>query len=261
MMLRDETTASNSSRSIERGVRVLEALSKAEREISLAELSQNASLNQSTVYRILSTYKKFGYVEQNKQSSKYRLGPVVLSLSNAYTRSNNIQSLVIEELTNLRNYCGETIHYAVRSGNEVVYVEKIQGVHPVGVLSNAIGQRNPLHCTAVGKALLAWLPEETLEQVVKDYIFTSRTLNSITEPQSFIEELKSVKRNGYAENREEIEIGVRAIAAPVFDRAGVVGAVSITGPAARMSEIVEQLDLVSKLLETCTRIGTFMFHV
>ncbi len=260
-MLIDEIPSSKSSRSIERGIRVLEALSKAEREISLAELSQNAQLNQSTVYRILTTYKKFGYVEQNKQSSKYRLGPIVLSLSDAYMRTNNIHALVIEELTKLRDYCGETVHYAVRSGNEVIYVEKIQGVHPVGVLSNAIGQRNPLHCTAVGKALLAWLPEGTLEEVIKQYPFSSRTLNSIVDRQYFLEELKIVKRNGYAENREEIEIGVRAIAAPVFDRAGVVGAVSITGPVARMSEIIVQLNLVKELQETCARIGKFMFHV
>lgn len=259
-MISDEIPSSKSSRSIERGVRVLEVLSKAEREISLVELSQNATLNQSTVYRILTAFKKYGYVEQNKQSSKYRLGPMVFSLSHAFMRSNNIHALVIEDLTKLRDYCGETVHYAVRSGNEVVYIEKIQGIHPVGVLSNAIGQRNPLHCTAVGKTLLAWLPDEMINEIINNYPFVSRTPKTIVDPLSFIEELQRVRLNGYADNQEEIEIGVRAIAAPVFDQAEIVGAVSVTGPVIRLSEIMVQLDLVQRLKETCDMISKFIIH-
>ncbi len=259
-MKSEEIPSSKSSRSIERGVQVLEALSKAEREISLIELSQNTDLNQSTVYRILTAFKKYGYVEQNRQSSKYYLGPKVISLSYSFMQLKNIHTLVIDELTKLRDYCGETVHYAVRSGNEVVYVEKIQGVHPVGVISNAIGQRNPLHCTAVGKVLLAWLPDEMIHKIVAQYHFVSRTSNTIVDPKIFIEELRSVRIKGYAENNEEIEIGVAAIAAPVFDRTEIVGAVSVSGPVTRLYEIVIQLDLAQKIKSTCTMISRFMTH-
>lgn len=256
----DDKPSSKSSRSVERGIRVLDALSKAEREISLAELSHNVDLHQSTVYRILTAFKKFGYVDQNNQNSKYRLGPMVFSLSDSFMRANEIHDLVFEELTKLRDYCGETVHYAVRSGNEVVYVEKIQGIHPVGVLSNSIGQRNPLHCTAVGKTLLAWLPVDVLEKIIEQYPFTPRTPYTIVDPQFFLEELGKIKATGYAENREEIEIGVAAIASPVFDRAGVVGAVSITAPVGRLSEIMDKQDMVGKLIETCAMVSTYMIH-
>lgn len=246
------------SRSIERGMKVLDGLSKAGHEISLSELSNNVALNQSTVYRILTTFKEYGFVEQRKKTSEYRLGPMVLSLASSYMRSLNIREVVFEELTDLRDFTSETVHYAVRSGNEVIYVEKIQGIHPVGTISNTIGQRAPLHSTAVGKSLLAWLPQETLKEIIQNYQFTKVTQFTITDPETFFIELAKVKAEGFSHNRQEAEIGLAAIASPIFGAEGVVGAISITGSTSRIEEIIESLNIKEKLKETCNRISTIM---
>lgn len=249
---------SNNSRSIERGLLILGVLAQCGGEITLLELSNRVELNQSTVYRILSTFKKFNYVEQNKSNNKYRIGPAVLALSSGYLRSVNARDAVIQILTGLRDFCGETIHYAVRSGNELIYVEKIQGLHPIGLIATTMGERAPLHCTAVGKSLLAWLPAKLKQQIVNNYDFVRKTPATIVSPEAFLQELEEVKKRGYALNREEAEEGVSAIAAPVFNQQGVIGAISVTGPSSRIYEIISTLNLVDELKKASEKVSQLM---
>lgn len=250
------TKIPDSTRSIERAILILNELSRARGELGILEISQNLGINQSTVYRIVSTFKKYGYIEQNAGSSKYRLGASLLPLSKGYLQSFPIRETIHEILTQFRDRCRETVHYAVRSGNEIIYLEKIQGLHPIGIVATNFGDRAPLHCTAMGKVFLAYSPQAIIEDLLKNYRLEKKTPSTIIEKDELLRELEGVRKKGYAINREELEIGVGAVAVPIFDSTGLIGAISATGPANRIYELTSTMDLVNQIIETGNEISS-----
>ncbi|QGP90693.1 Transcriptional regulator KdgR [Neomoorella glycerini] len=216
--------------SLEKGLKILEALAAAAEGVGLSDLSRRLGLNKSTVYRMLATLKAYGYVDQEQATGKYTLGLKILDLSGSLLERLDARIIAHPYLKELAARSQEVAHMVVRDGPEAVYVDKVEGNRTIRMYSQ-IGRRVALHSTAVGKAILAFLPPEEIEKVIASRglpRFTPRTITTMTALQA---ELARVRECGYAIDDGENEEGIRCVGAPIFDHRGqVVAALSISGP-------------------------------
>ena len=216
--------------SILRASNILKCFSGDKTHFKITELARQLGLDRSTTYRILLSLEKAGFVERDEKAGTYSLGLGAFEIGNAYLRQKDLIQVSRPVMADLAQKVQETVHLAVLSETEIVYVDKCDSPRSLGVMSK-IGQRGPLHCTSLGKILLAFQPEEEqlrIIQKIKMNAFTSRT---ITTKQGLVEELKIVKRQGYALDRREIEEDVECIGAPILDHLkNVIAALSISGP-------------------------------
>lgn len=231
---------------------ILQALGE-EREIGITELSQRVMMSKSTVYRFLQTMKSLGYVAQEGESEKYSLTLKLFELgAKALQNVDLIRSADIQ-MRELSRLTRETIHLGAldEDGIGIVYIHKIDSMYNLRMHSR-IGRRNPLHSTAIGKVLLAWTDRGEVDAILSQMEFTRSTENTLLTPEALINALDIVREQGFGEDIEEQEQGLRCIAVPVFDRFGVVTAgLSISFPTIRFSE-ESKSDYVS-MLHTAAR--------
>lgn len=216
--------------SILRACRVLKCLAHDKDQFKVSELANQLNLDRSTTYRILLSLEKCGLVEKNLKTGEYCLGVGVFEVGSAYLRRIDLVEVAKPIMADLALKVQETVHLAVLSETEILYLDKVDSPRSVGVISK-IGQRGPVHCTALGKVLLASLrPEERLR--IMDHIrFQAFTPRTITSKRKLAEELNRVKKEGYAVDFREIEEDVECVAAPIWDHLGnVVAALSVSGP-------------------------------
>jgi DNA-binding IclR family transcriptional regulator len=206
---------------------------------------------------LLATLASSNFVERIEQSGAYRLGLACLELSRAYHESDDIRQSALLELEMLRDDTKETVHLAILDKMEVVYVEKLHGLHAIGLMSSRLGGRSPAYCTGVGKVLLAYadpgLVWSYFEQI-EFYRYSDVTIQSVDELMKHLEEVRS---RGYALDRGEHEAEVRCVAAPIFDMSGkAVAAISVSGPAGRMEPLDTNLDLISRTRQAARNISS-----
>lgn len=214
---------------------ILQALGE-EREHGITELSQRVMMSKSTVYRFLQTMKSLGYVAQEGETEKYSLTLKLFELGAKalqnvdLIRSADIQMREISRLTR------ETIHLGALEEDSIVYIHKIDSLYNLRMYSR-IGRRNPLYSTAIGKVLLAWRDLQEVKTILADVTFRQSTARTLTSAEALITQLDKVRAQGFGEDNEEQEEGLRCIAVPVFDRFGVVIAgLSISFPTIRFTE-------------------------
>jgi IclR family transcriptional regulator, KDG regulon repressor len=189
------------------------------------------------VHRLATTLIEEGLLEQNGEDGKYRLGLLLFELGSQVRRKMDVSAEARPALRMLAEKTGETVHLAVLDHRSVLYGNRIESNRAIRS-GFGLGTRAPLHCTAMGKALLAFQDDEVVAEALKAGLPAS-TPRTITEPRAFRKELESVRARGYANEDEEIEAGLRSIAAPVRNDAGqVVAAIGISGPAQRLSKEV-----------------------
>lgn len=238
-------------KSIDKALDLLEFLSVNEQEIGITEISKKLHMGLSTVHRILTTLKSRGYVIQNQQTTKYRLGIKLFELGCAVQSTKRLLEIAKPYLRQLSQITNETANLAILEGKEVIYLDTIESPE---ILRTEImaGTRTPAHCTALGKVLLASISDEEFNSLYKnDEPLTSLTSNSITSLEELKKHLKEVKEQGYALDREEYKIGINCIGVPIFGRNGAIAAISITGPASRftigeMKNVKDKLIAISK---------------
>lgn len=245
-------------RAVQRALDILLCFTERESEVSVTELSNAVGLDPSTTYRLLVTLQSRGFVEQSPHSGKYRLGVNCLTLGSAYLKNNDLRQSALAPMNRLRDECGETVHLTILDGSEVVYIEKLSGLNPIVVMGSRVGKRNPAYCTGVGKAMLAFLPEDELKERFAGYKFTRFTPTTITSWGALKRELEEVRVRGYAIDREEHEPGVVCVACPIFDHKGMVASISVSGPAERMYEQIQSGVLIEKLSDAATEISLQM---
>ncbi|XVO14019.1 DNA-binding transcriptional regulator KdgR [Enterobacter cloacae] len=230
---------------------ILQALGE-EREIGITELSQRVMMSKSTVYRFLQTMKSLGYVAQEGESEKYSLTLKLFELgARALQNVDLIRSADIQmrELSRLTKET--TIHLGALDEDSIVYIHKIDSMYNLRMYSR-IGRRNPLYSTAIGKVLLAWRDREEVKQILDGVEYKRSTDRTITSTDELLSVLDNVREQGYGEDNEEQEEGLRCIGVPVFDRFGVVIAgLSISFPTLRFSE--ERLHEYVAILHTAAR--------
>ncbi|HWM06923.1 MAG TPA: IclR family transcriptional regulator [Actinophytocola sp.] len=201
---------------------VLEALADHSR---IADIAATSGLPKPTVHRILQTLVRHGFARSDGQGS-YVGGPRILSLAGRFLQRLDIAERVRPVLRELQERTGWTVHLALLSGDEAVYVAKLEGVKPYH-LASRVGMSLKLHCTSIGKAILATMPEDEVRAVVARAGLPARTANTHTDEQVLLDDLRQVRERGYAEDHEENEAGVCAVGAAVFDHTGdVLGALS-----------------------------------
>lgn len=242
-------------KSVNRALELVEILCKADGGISLNELSEKAGLHKTTVHRLLQSLLEYGYANQDSGTRKYKAGLKIFELSHQLIDKMELRDQARPELKELNRETNETVHLAVLDKGEVVYIDKIEPQRTIRMYSS-IGKRAPAHCTGVGKALLAYLPEDELERVTKEKGLKKHTKNTITSISALKEELRKVRERGYAVDNAEHEKEVRCVACPIFShRDKVVAAVSLSVPSFRVGkEKVKKLaPVVKKYAENISR--------
>jgi DNA-binding IclR family transcriptional regulator len=222
--------------SVDRALMILELLQENGGGLGITELANRMDLAKSTVHRLLTSLKNKGYVRQDTLTEKYQLGLKLIELGSAVTQSLEIRKTAAPIMNKLVEETGETAHLVVLEDGEVVYIEKIESPCTIRMYS-LIGKRAPVHCTAVGKALIAHLPEEQVHEIIQRKGLKRFTENTIVSREVLMAQLRQIRANGYSRDDEEHEAGIQCIAAPVFDHSGkAAAAVSISGPKMRMTE-------------------------
>lgn len=241
-------------RVLERAIRVLDLLAEKEPR-KLSELSNVLNISSTTMFRILETLAEHQYVLRDEQKKGYRLGIRCLELSSAYYEQDDIRKIALTDLDWLRDKTGETVHMGVLDNMEVVYIEKLQGLHAIGLMSSRIGRRSPSYCTGLGKALIAYEDLETIQSYFDRtglHAYTTRTIRTVGE---LLKRLEEIRIKGYALDLGEHEPDVRCISTPVFNGQGkVIAAISVSGPASRMEPLEDNSGLIDFTLEAARRI-------
>lgn len=232
----------NMVKSVARALDILQIVSSHKQGIGVTEIAKQIDINKSSVYRILTTLAHYGYIEQDGETGKYKLGYKCLEMSTKLLESIDLRKEALPFLMELEKYTNEVIHLVVYDQGEVVYIEKLEGNETLRMHSQ-VGKRASMHCTSVGKAILSQLPEHKVEEIIEKKGLPAHTEYTITNKEKLLEELKKVRENGYALDLQENEYGITCIAVPIFDHLGkVAAAVSISGPTMRMTnERLEQL--------------------
>jgi DNA-binding IclR family transcriptional regulator len=229
-------------KSVSRALDIITLVSIKKGGLGVTEIANQIDINKSSVYRILSTLVQYGYVEQDVETGKYKLGYKFLEISSKLLESIDLRAEARMYLQELENETNEVIHLVVYDQGEVVYIEKLDGSETLRMHSK-VGKRAPMHCTSVGKAILAHLPSGVVLDILERKGLPMHTDKTITNKDDFLLELNTVRQKGYALDLEENENGITCIAVPIFDHMGnAIAAVSISGPTIRMTnERLEQL--------------------
>ena len=213
---------------------ILDLLSK-EGETSLGNIAKKLSLPKTTVHGLITTLKNIQYVGQSTLTRNYRLGPKLFEMGNIFAEKyNDLLKVSAPYIKKLVNDLRETCHLAVLDEGRVLYIDKKECNRSPRIVSE-IGSTLPCHCTALGKVLLAYLNKDERDNIVRKKKLKASTKNTITDPISLENELQMIKTQGYAVDNEEIMIGVKCIALPVYDhRNNVIAALSASYPAHRL---------------------------
>jgi IclR family transcriptional regulator, acetate operon repressor len=215
---------------------LLEALAASSGGVALSELAARTGLNVSTCHHLLATLVKWGYVAK-VSGRRYALGARGLHLGQAFLKQVDLPRRAQAHVQRISEDTGETVHLAVLQGDTVVTLLKCDGRHAVRVDTGALGTSDAVHATATGKAMLAWLPEGEIRRILASRGTAAFTPNTITDPDVLIEELRLVRRNGHALDREEFQPGVVCVGAAIRNHLGaVVGAISASAPTLRTTE-------------------------
>jgi DNA-binding IclR family transcriptional regulator len=219
---------------LERGIHVLEAVVEQGSEASLADITARVSLPKTTVHRLLQTFVERGYVE-TRGDGRYRGGPRVLAVAGRILEEVGYARLIDPILRDLQDHTDETIHFAVLSGHEAIYVAKLAGHRPYQMASQ-VGGPLRLHSTAIGKAILSYLSDDRRTSLIELIEVSRRTEATITSRRKIEDEARLTRERGYALDDEENEEGIRCVGVPVFDYGGqAIGGISVSGPVFHLS--------------------------
>jgi DNA-binding IclR family transcriptional regulator len=225
---------SSSVQTVDRAITVMEFLSRRGWS-GVTEVSRELDIHKSTAYRLLTTLRDRGLVEQDAATEKYRLGFGLVLLARAVSADLDILRCAKPLCERLSERTGETVTVAVLEGDDAVVIH--QSLSRASALSvDWTGRHTPLHATAAGKIFLVYMPEDQLLRILEEPLkrFTG---NTIVDPASLREHVSRIPDEGYAHTVEELETGLSAVGAPIRSAEGpVVGAVSVSGPAFRLSD-------------------------
>jgi DNA-binding IclR family transcriptional regulator len=221
---------------VDRVLDILEAFTIDTPELGVSDVSRATGLNKGTAHRLLSALERHRLVEQDQTSGRYHLGLRLWELGNHAVARLELPGPAMPALHQLSAATGETAHLAVLDDADVLYIAKVESTRPLRIPSQ-VGRRLPPHCTAIGKTLLAWLPVPELEAVIRARGLSRYTPHTICDADVLRSELTLIRQRGFALDREELEQGLRCVAAPIRDRsAQVIAAVSVAGPSVRVNE-------------------------
>ncbi|WP_413721992.1 IclR family transcriptional regulator [Sodalis sp. RH24] len=222
--------------SVERALHILDLFDEHDTELKITEISNKMGLHKSTLHSLLKTLQVQGYIDQNHENGKYRLGMKLVERGNLVVNSIDIRQKARSFLLELSIKTGQTTHLGILDGKEGVYIDKVEGKMAV-ISYSRIGRRLPVHATAIGKVLLSFLKPADIQALLENYDYTRQTPQSITDEGRFLAELAEVRSRGYALDNQENEQGVRCISVPIWNvERKVIAAISISTLISRVSD-------------------------
>lgn len=233
---------------VERALKILDLFDEHETELKITDISERMGLHKSTVHSLLKTLQVHGYIDQNAENGKYKLGMKLFERGNFVLQGLDIRQIAKKYLLDLSSITGQTTHLVLLDGKEGVYIDKVEGPQAV-ILYSRIGRRIPVHSSAVGKALVAFSREDEIQRILKDYIYVTHTDRTIRSEQEFLDELANVRKVGHAMDTEENEPGVRCVAVPIFDHKGQpAAAISLSTLISRVNDekLQEYISMLKK---------------
>jgi IclR family KDG regulon transcriptional repressor len=245
--------------SVQHALDILNLFEGSKSELGNAEIAKLLDKDPGTVAGLIYTLRLNNYLDQNPANRKYRLGLKLAERAAVLLNQLDLRKIATPYLENLREWSGESINLAIRDHQEVVYIERLFGNHALGIRSE-LGKRAPLHSTALGKALLAYMEPQNAGAILAEYNFFPVTPHTVTNLQQFQDELVRTRAKGFALDEQENELGGRCLAAPVFNNNGVVvAAVSMSVPLQRLPEEKIQ-EYGKKIFETAGEISRKLGH-
>jgi DNA-binding IclR family transcriptional regulator len=245
-----------SAKALVKGIAIINSLAAHKDGMRLTDLVAQIDLPRGTVVRLLNVMID-AHLIRHSDDGRYRLGPQCAVWGADFLSTLELREVAADVMTRLVEISNETCHLGVRDGDSVLYIHKVESPHSLRMVSR-VGGKNPLHCTGVGKALLAFISPDDLDEYCSRPL-ERRTANTIVAPEILRAELQRIRDRGYAVDDVENEIGVRCISAPIFDHSGdLAGSISLAGPTMRMTwERIEQLTapLIDAAREISTRLG------
>jgi len=219
---------------ISKVLKILEVLQSSGSGLGLKAISDATGIHKSTAHRFLKHLEREGYLICT-EAGAYLIGPRLAQMTARVNPQANLQTVARPVLWELWKSTQETVNLAVLDQNTVLYIEVMESPHEFR-LSSRVGTRRPLHATALGKALAAFLPDDARDSILSTISFQPSTQKTIMNMVQFRRELQKIQRQGYALDDEEAVLGARCVSAPVLDSRGeAVGAVSVSGPVTRLS--------------------------
>lgn len=245
---------SSPATAVERALNILEATANRRDGLTNSEISRKLGIPKSSASYILRTLERRGYLRRDTESGRYRLGLKILSLGGDAQANLDIADVALPFMRALEEKIHMTVHLAVLDQGEAVYIEKVEtpGFFKVNTW---VGRRMFLHSTSVGKCLLAWLPKQEVETIVKQQGLKKRTPKTITTMTRLLVDLERVKNEGYAVDDEENSLGARCLGAPVFEVTGTV--IAALGASGTLTQVEEDSmpRLAEAVKETARRIS------
>lgn len=238
-------------RAVKRTADILEAFTYEQPELSLSELNKKVGLPKSTLYRYLEALKKRKFIVQDPESGKYTLGIKLFELGTVVQNNLDLRKIAHPYLKKLADETNMTVHLCILDEDRDigVYIDKIENPN-ARISYSQLGKTIPLHTGGVGKALMAYLPEEKIKEIIQTHGLRRLTPNTITDPRMLIKTLQEVREKGYSIDNEEVALGVRCVAAPIKNINGdVIASVSVSGPPAMINKktIPKLGELVKKI--------------
>lgn len=235
-----------SVQSVDRALCILESLSDYEDGLGITEIGQKVNLHKSTVYRLVNTLVNKGYIKQDYSTNKYRLTLKLFELGSKKVEKMDLVGISKPYLNELMEKTGEVVHLVVREGIQIVYVSKVEPKKSI-MMYTRIGMSKPMYCTAMGKAMMAELTDEEVEDIWNKSDIEKYTENTIVDLQKLKENLKKVKQDGFALDNQEVENGIVCQGAVIKDYRGkICGAISVSSSIINFHE--KKLMYISNLL-------------
>ena len=236
----------NHNHSVLKAFGLLELFSNTKSQWGVREMARHIGVHESTTYRMMSTLESLGVLYKNPENDKYALGYKLYDLGQRVKVYDSLVQMSHPELMKVADQIEETVHLGIWAKQEVLMIDKVEGEKGLR-LDSKIGQTSPVHCTGLGKTLLAYREDFPLIKLENGKALEEFTNFTITDREELAKELKDIKSNAYAVDRQEFELGLICVAVPVFNASGnIIAALSAAGPSVRFKE--EQLQDYLKIL-------------
>lgn len=234
-------------KSLQKALIILNCFIKKSR-LGVTEISEMLDLNKSNVHNILTTFQAMNYLEQDEETGKYQLGVAIYELCQSAGDNFNIRKVMLPFMQEIADATNEVVYLAVPRDDEMIYLEAMHPVESYNLMRLVLGEHAKMYCTGIGKAVLAYLPEETIEAYISRELI-AYTEHTITDKEVLRRELQEIRERGYSIDNMEHELGVKCVGMPIFNRRGdLVAAVSVSGPSLRFSG--ERISEIAKMMRT-----------
>lgn len=226
---------------LKKGIEILDYIVKAPKGLTASEISKHFSMSISNACKYLAVFTEYGYLTR-RDGKTYHPGFKLLEYGSIILRRFDIRDIAHKDLVDLMTKTGQTVHLIIKDGFEGVYLDKVEGINSIPMVSK-IGMRSPFYSTSAGKAILAHLPEKEFEEYLSVVRLIKRTEKTITDIQQLRDEIAKIKTRGYAIDNEESEVGIKCIGAAILNHECYpIAAISISGAASVLSDdVIESL--------------------